>query len=377
MDDAAPAETLAWLQLDCTPGLGPASVRRLLAAFGSPQAVLAAGAGAWREVAGVSAAQALLASPEPALAAAGTAWQWLKGDRDQRHLITLADAHYPAALLNIPDPPCLLYALGKLDRLAQPAVAIVGSRDATAQGLSHSRHFAAELSQAGMCVVSGLALGIDGAAHEGALTAPGSTIAVVGTGLDRVYPRRHQALARQIAAQGLLLSEYLPGTPSLSANFPRRNRIIAGLSQGTLVVEATLGSGSLITARLANEFGRDVYAIPGSILSPQSRGCHQLIRDGAALVETPAEVLTLLAPGGGAGVPRSTAHGSEWTPDAASDAPEDTLLAALGHDPLTVDALAARTGLATDVLLARLLLLELEGQVARLPGGLLQRQGRA
>jgi len=323
------------------------------------------------------------------LARAQHALRWRAEAPGQRHLLTWADAEYPAALLQTADPPPLLYALGDLARLRQPAVAIVGSRGATAQGLDHARHFGRALSQAGVAVVSGLALGIDGAAHEGALEGTGSTIAVVGTGLDRVYPRRHLTLARRIAEHGLVLSEQALGTPSLPANFPRRNRIIAGISLGTLVVEAALRSGSLITARLANEAGREVFALPGSILSAQSRGCHQLIRDGAALVEEPGEILQALqateprlATASGAQLPLvDTTHPIAVT-SAATAEPEaqtdiDPVLAALGHVPMTLDTLLSRCGWPTDQLLAHLLQLELGGEVARLPGGLLQRRSRA
>jgi len=246
-------------------------------------------------------------------------------------------------------------------------LAIVGSRNPTPQGQANAHQFAQALSQTGVCIVSGLALGVDGAAHEGALEGGSPTIAVVGTGLDRVYPKRHLNLAHRIAAQGAIVSEYPLGTPPLAAHFPQRNRLIAGLSQGTLVVEAALQSGSLITARLAAEQGREVFAIPGSIHAPQSKGCHALIRQGAKLVESANDILEDLR------LPTS----SSLPFDAPSSAKEDALLEALGHDPVSLDALQARTGLDTATLQARLLELELEGQVGRLPGGLLQRIGSA
>jgi DNA processing protein len=261
----------------------------------------------------------------------------------------------------------MLYLRGRVELLARPSVAIVGSRNATAQGEQNARSFAEHFSRRGLTVVSGLAAGIDAAAHEGALKGDGSTVAVVGTGIDRIYPRRNEALARRIVDQGLMVSEYPLGMLPLAPNFPRRNRLIAGLSLGTLVVEAAAQSGSLITAREAADAGREVFAIPGSIHSPQSRGCHQLLRQGAKLVEVADDVLEELRLGRMASPPLS----------AASPTPADPLLEALGFDPQPLDALAQRTGLPTDRLLARLLELELAGQVARLPGGLYQRIAHA
>lgn len=375
-DTALPADELrAWLRLVHSPGLSPGAARRLLAAFGSPQAAVAAGPGAWREVAGVDAAQALLQPSLDPDALFDTTQAWLAADPARRHVLTLGDPAYPAALLETADPPLLLYAQGRIGLLARPSIAIVGSRHATPGGLDNARAFAAHLSQAGLVVVSGLALGIDGAAHEGALdganASGGGTIAVIGTGLDRVYPRRHHALAHRISeGAGLMLSELALGSLPLQHHFPRRNRIIAGLTLGTLVVEAAVQSGSLITARLAVECGREVFAIPGSIHSPQSRGCHQLIKDGAKLVETADDIvqeLRLPAPGAFAT--------AETPPSNAADAGHDPLLEALGHDPVTLDALSARLGWPTAELQARLLEMELDGRLARLPGGLFQRRG--
>jgi DNA processing protein len=377
MPDADDSELLAWLRLCNTTGVGDESLRRLLAAFGSAKAVLDAGPGAWHEIAG-SACARLLADPEVQRQVEGRARQamaWLAEAPEQRHLLTLADAAYPAALLQTADPPCLLYAMGSLHWLQAPALAIVGSRHATPQGLSNAAQFAQALSEAGLTVVSGLAMGIDGAAHKGALKGRGSTIAVVGTGLDRVYPSRHLALARQIAEQGLVLSEFGLGTPSLAANFPRRNRIIAGLSLGTLVVEAALKSGSLITARLASECGREVYAVPGSILSAQSAGCHWLIKQGARLVESAEDVLEDLQPQLKDGSLAASALSAINISKHVSSPHEDPLLNVMGHDPITLDALSDRCGWPMSQLQARLLELELEGLVQRLPGGLLVRQG--
>jgi DNA processing protein len=256
---------------------------------------------------------------------------------------------------------------------AQAMLAVVGSRNPTPQGQLHARQFAQALAQAGVCVVSGLARGIDGAAHEGALAGGGSTVAVVGTGLDRVYPRRHLELARRIVGQGAIVSEFPLGTPPLHHHFPQRNRILAGLARATLVVEANLQSGSLITARLAAEQGKAVMAIPGSIDSPQSQGCHQLIVQGARLVAGVQDVFEEL---GWPVAPAPTAQVGA-APDEALSPAEAALLNALGHEPVSLDALQARCGWPTDRLQAHLLQLELTGQLARLPGGLFQRLGRA
>ena len=373
-------DRLDWLLLTQTPGLGREAQRRLLAAFGAPSAVLRADPPAWAEVVGPAAAAALGARPDDTLALAERTLRWLEEAPGQRHLLPLGHPDYPRELLNTADPPVLLHAQGQLRWLQAPGVAVVGSRHASAQGLDLARDFARALGAAGVTVVSGLALGIDGAAHQGALESGGGTVAVVGTGLDRVYPARHRALAHRIQDQGLLLSEFPLGAPPRPEHFPSRNRIIAGMSLGTLVVEAAPKSGSLITARLAGECGREVWAIPGSVLSPQSRGCHQLIREGAALVEEPHEVLDALrALHGGLALPACAARSDDEAatpPSGGAAAQDDPLLGAMGYDPVTVDALAARSGWPMDRLLARLLTLELEGQLARLPGGLLQRRGR-
>jgi DNA processing protein len=270
--------------------------------------------------------------------------------------------------------------MGRIVATPQRALAVVGSRNATPQGLQSARRFSRAFAQAGVTVVSGMALGIDGAAHDGALEGAAAdavaTIAVVGTGLDRVYPKRHLDLAHRIAAGGMIVSEYPIGTPPLAANFPRRNRLIAALSQGTLVVEAALQSGSLITARLAAEQGKEVFAIPGSIHSAHARGCHALLRQGAKLVESAQDVLEdlrfVLPAAPGAADP-----GDAEEPEGEGHASEDPLLAAMGYDPIGLDALIARTGIGAPALSARLLELELAGEVARLPGGLFQRQASA
>jgi DNA processing protein len=296
------------------------------------------------------------------------------GGNGRRSFLTLGDAAYPPALLQTADPPLLLFADGAVDRLAAPSLAIVGSRHPTPQGEDNARAFAAALSGDGLVIVSGMARGIDAAAHEGGLRGPAGTVAVLGGGPDVPYPASHAGLAARIAAHpaGLLLSEYAPGTPALKDHFPRRNRIIAGLSLGTLVVEAALRSGSLITARLATEAGREVFAIPGSIHSPQAKGCHALIKQGAKLVEVAADILEEIR--AAQARPRVDSEAGEHDGPGAEDGPRDPLLRALGHDPTTLDALQARTGWPTAELSARLLELELQGAVARLPGGLYQRR---
>lgn len=365
---ARPDDLDAWLRLLLTPSIGRDKARKLLAACGTPQAVFDAKQATLRALVGPSAAT-LLQDPPAAHAALLTGTlTWLDAD-PAHHVLTLGDAAYPALLLQTADPPLLLHAHGRLDLLNAPALAIVGSRQASAQGLDHARAFAQHLSQAGLTIISGMALGIDGAAHEGGLAGRGSTIAVVGTGLDSIYPLRHHALAQRIAAQGLLLSEFVIGTPPLSENFPLRNRLIAGMARGTLVVEAAVASGSLITARQALEAGREVFAIPGSIHSPQSRGCHALIKQGAKLVDSAQDILGELNWAPSAALPAEPAI------EAAGD--DVALLAALGHDPVTLDALLARTGDSAAALSGRLLELELDGRVARLPGGLYQRRSPA
>lgn len=364
----------AWLRLTLTPGVGNETARQLLATFGSAQAVFGQRTATLRALGSERLAHAIQTEPAQLGSLLQTTLDWLQ-QADDRRIATLGDATYPPALLNIEDPPLMLYMMGSLVKsspAAGPAMAnnlaIVGSRNPTPQGEANARQFAKALSGAGLCIVSGLALGIDGAAHDGALLGGGQTIAVVGTGLDRVYPKRHLALAHRITQQGLLISEFPLGTPPLTGNFPKRNRIISGLSRGTLVVEAAMQSGSLITARLAAEQGKEVFAIPGSIHSPQSRGCHALIKQGAKLVEVAQDVLEEL------NLPRT---GLTDSPNSASGLPVpdtgDPLIAALGFDAVSLDALQARTGLDTARLQADLLELELRGQVARLPGGLFQR----
>ena len=352
------AESLAaWLRLTLIPGIGGETQRKLLAAFGLPEAIFAAGRSAVRGVIGDKAASLLLDTDNQTAVSAALDWSAAAG----QHIVTLADPEYPQNLLEIPDPPALIYVRGRLELLNRPALAIVGSRNATPQGIQNAERFAAALADAGLLIASGLALGIDGAAHRGALAAGGDTVAFIGTGIDRIYPARNRELALEIGSKGAIISEFPLGTPVAAANFPRRNRLISGVSRGVLVVEAAVESGSQITARLAAEQGREVFAIPGSIHSPQSRGCHKLIKQGAKLVETAQDVLEELRWG------RSSAP----RPDAIAEvgAPGNQLLSAMGFDPCGVDELAGRCGLTAEVLSVMLLHLELDGRIASLPGG--------
>ena len=457
-------ELAAWLRLTLTPGVGNGTARKLLAAFGLPTAVFKQSAQALAQVVNPALVASLRAVPPTLSAQTETTWRWLNRESERtktgtgtgtgtgtdtghRCILALGDAGYPEALLNIEDPPLMLYLMGAacvsesekeseqnkafarveyskfaintivncLNQVVKQSVAIVGSRNPTPQGLENAHQFGRALCEAGLTVVSGMALGVDGAAHEGALEgfeALGTrkalalgqrvsrqlaTVSVVGTGLDRVYPKSHRALAHAIAQNGLIISEYPLGTPPLAANFPKRNRLIAGLAQGTLVVEAALKSGSLITARMAAEQGKEVFVIPGSIHSTQSRGCHALIREGAKLVESPQDVLEDLKTNFAINIIaeeayRTSANGKNSRnklQSSVSDLTHSTeektenytghhaLLEALGFDPVSLDALQARTGIETGHLQAQLMTLELQGAVARLPGGLFQRTAQA
>lgn len=465
-----PDELRAWLRLVLTPGVGNGGARRLLAQIsaqcdGSAQAIFRASDAQLRHCVSVAQATQLRQEPPGLDALVRQTWHWLHhSETGLAHaLLVPGDPRYPNALLHTADPPLMLYAIAPAHWLAraQPVVqtsrsiAIVGSRHPTAQGEDNARQFARTLVQMGWCAISGLATGVDAAAHMGALearqaivgsqddhahrTAHGpdnsthaphsvaygdgshfapATVAVIGTGIDRVYPARHHALSHDIARQGCILSEFPLGTPPLPTNFPKRNRIISGLSCGTLVVEAALKSGSLITARLANEQGREVFAIPGSIHAPQSRGCHALIRQGAKLVETAQDIIEEIAavhglptpaPRGASRKPPNAPHPSTHrkishrtptvgpsSPDASvphGDEPqhsaprlpappvpradEHPLLQAMGYDPTGLDALSARTGLDAATLQVQLLELELDGLVAPLPGGMFQRTAAA
>lgn len=352
----------SWLQLTLTPGLGAAAIRGLLARFGLPDNVLAAPRAQLERVGGPAAAA--LSRPEETAAAVENALRW--AETPGHAVVTLADADYPRLLLEIADPPPLLYAIGRLELLGRPALAIVGSRNATVQGMRNAQQFAQAFSAAGLTIVSGLAMGIDAAAHAGGLAGEGSTIAVLGTGVDVTYPRQNAALASRIAASGLLLSEFPLGSAGAAHHFPRRNRLISGLAQGSLVVEAALASGSLITARAAAEQGREVFAIPGSIHSPLSKGCHALIKQGAKLVESAEDVLAELTSF------RRTAYASTRAATAPSE-DDDPLLQYMGFDPVDVDSICARSGFSAEKVHADLLRLELGGRVSVLPGGMYQR----
>ena len=349
-----------WLRLASIPGIGGESQRKLLKSFGLPEAVFSASEAELATVIGHDLATKLFQHNANKEIDADLAWAAESGNR----IITLADADYPKALLDQPDPPVLLYAKGRVELLNRPTIAVVGSRNATKQGEANAEAFSEALASAGITIVSGLALGIDAAAHRGGLKLTASTIAVIGTGPDRIYPARNADLARRIADGGLIISEFAVGTPPLANNFPRRNRIIAGLGMGCLVVEAAQRSGSLITARLAAEMGRDVFAIPGSIHSPLSRGCHSLIRQGAKLVESAQDILEELRW-------ESTLIAAK-SPDSIADPAQAALLTALGHETCSVDNLVDASGLTADSVLAILMALELNGRVAQLPGGLYQ-----
>lgn len=361
-----------WLRLSLIPGLGSATICQLLAKFGTPDHVLNASNHQLGEVVDAGMAQAIQRGADKQ--AVAQALEWLQ--KDHAHLITLADETYPKQLLEINSPPAVLYGLGNIHLLNQPCIAVVGSRSPTPQGEKNAEDFAETLCQHGLSVVSGMALGIDGAAHRGALKASGATIAVVGTGLDIVYPARHRDLAHKVAERGLILSEFPLGTPSKAQNFPRRNRIISGLSLGCLVVEANIDSGSLITARLAAEQGREVFAIPGSIHSPVAKGCHQLIKQGAKLVESAQDVLDELP------VPISANSTLPISPlgsdpvgsiAAQNDSEPARIMQNMGYDAISFETLLSKTGLTPQALSSMLMLLELEGKVATLTGGQYQR----
>lgn len=350
-----------WLRLSLLPGIGDETFRRLLVAFGSPAQILAAGHGSLAKVVPRTVASAICEARPPEELA--TVAVWLEDEANS--IITLGDPRYPQSLLQIPDPPPLLYLKGRADLLNLPALAIVGSRNATPQGAALAESFARTLSDAGLTIVSGLALGIDAAAHRGGLAGSARSIAVVGTGLDVVYPARNRALAHELAESGALVSEFPLGTGPIAGNFPRRNRLIGGLARGCLVIEAAAHSGSLITARLANEQGREVFAVPGSIHSPLSKGCHLLIKQGAKLVESAQDVLEEL---------HLPVRGLEANPAPASTGTrEQMLLNHLGFDPCDIDTLSTRSGLASDAVSALLTQLEIEGIVAAVPGGRYQR----
>ncbi|WP_313920480.1 DNA-processing protein DprA [Tahibacter sp.] len=373
----SPEETEAWLVLLRAPGLGATRLRSLVTRAGSAAAVLSGLEPLRREFSFAEETLAWLRTPDHARIAADC--DWLAADG--RHLLTWLDEDYPALLREAGAAPAALFVAGDASKLWLPQIAIVGARNATAGGLTNARSFAQHLAAAGFAVTSGLADGVDAAAHSATLDAGASTIAVMGTGPDRVYPRKHASLAARIRANGALVSEFPPGVEARPAHFPRRNRIIAGLSLGVLVVEASTQSGSLITARLAGEQGREVFALPGSIHNPLARGCHQLIRQGARLVETAAEIIEDLAPLAQALGERLRQHllppasiDAATAAAPARDADYGRVLTALGHDPTGLDELSARTGLGVAALSSMLLLLELDGEVSSCGGGRYQRR---
>lgn len=372
----------AWLRLVYTPGLSRLAAARLLRQHGTPQAVLAAShviPSSHDDAASLTARQAaaLRTPPSPALRSVIDATQaWLA--RPGHALLTYNDAGYPPLLREIADPPLLLHARGNSALLARPALGIVGSRNATTQGRLNAERFARSLADAGLTIVSGLALGIDAAAHAGALQGAGSTVAVIGTGIDVVYPGANAALAQRIAQGGCVVSEFALGTPARAPHFPIRNRTISGMARGVLVVEAAERSGSLITARCAGEQGRDVFAIPGSIHATLSKGCHRLIREGAMLVETADDILAVLHAGDAARA-RPADDGNarcEETMMTSLERAAQPLLDVLTYDPVSADELASRLQLDAADTQASLLALELAGVVERLPGGAFQRLKR-
>jgi DNA processing protein len=358
-------DTEAWLLVGLASGIGNRYFQRLLNRFGDPHAILNASHSELKA----------LGIPNPAIASllaqdhtrVAPSLDWLSDSNHQ--LLTLNDENYPNLLREIDSPPPLLFVIGDKALLHQPQLAIVGSRNPSATGIENAHEFARCLTAAGFCITSGLAQGIDGAAHSGALKS-GKTIAVMGTGPDRIYPASHKALAHQIANQALLISEFPPGTQARPENFPRRNRIISGLALGALVVEAAQQSGSLITARLSSEQGREVFAIPGSIHNPQARGCHRLIKQGAKLVESAQDIIEELGPlFATLGNPKETNPPAAVSEVMRRDPDYQLLDHALGYDPTSVDELIARTGLTAETVSSMLLLLELEGHVSSAPGG--------
>jgi DNA processing protein len=365
----------AWLQLDYTLALPQEAVKAWLGVLGSAHAVVQAPQHQLALLASEAAATALkspnqeINNKRQGYIDAALAWLSAPGYAGTRHILTWDHPDYPVHLLTIADPPLVLFVQGNPAALSQPAVGIVGARNATPQGIANARIFAQSLAEKNVTVISGMALGIDAAAHEGALNASSNafaTVAVVGTGIDRVYPAAHRELAHRIAAQGAVVSEFPIGTPPLPHNFPRRNRLISGLSRGVLVVEAAVRSGSLITARVAGEQGREVLAIPGSIHAPLSKGCHQLIKQGAKLVESAQDVLEELRLDQADSGAMPHKKSKRITPKAVSD---DAVLVAMGFEPIDVDQLSEVTGLSTGALMSRLTELELFGQIEVIAGG--------
>ena len=395
----------AWLRLSLTPGVGNITARALLQGFGLPETIFKRSASELQALVSSAISHQLCQVPEGLEETLDITWEWLRkpaphhaSSAIHKRLLTLADTDYPSSLMLTPDPPCLLYVIGQTQHLhllspaafkAPSAVAVVGSRNPTPQGRLNAHDFASSLAQAGLTVVSGLALGVDteahrGALHGGSLANPLRTVAVVGTGLDRVYPQQNHALALSIAAQGLLISEYPLNTPPINSNFPKRNRLIAGLSQGCLVVEAATRSGSLITAKQALDMGKEVFAIPGSIHTTVAKGCHDLIKQGAKLVDCAQDILEelkdlpiVIEKSTATEISESTSDRDVEAAFLAADDQTRKVLDHLGHDPVGLDELQMRSGLPTAQLQAELFQLELNGALGRLPGGLYQKLKRA
>ena len=395
----------AWLRLSLTPGVGNITARALLQGFGLPETIFKRSASELQALVSPAISRQLCQVPEGLEETLDITWEWLQkpaphhaSSAIHKRLLTLADTDYPSSLMLTPDPPCLLYVIGQTQHLhllspaafkAPSAVAVVGSRNPTPQGRLNAHDFASSLAQAGLTVVSGLALGVDteahrGALHGGSLANPLRTVAVVGTGLDRVYPQQNHALALSIAAQGLLISEYPLNTPPINSNFPKRNRLIAGLSQGCLVVEAATRSGSLITAKQALDMGKEVFAIPGSIHTTVAKGCHDLIKQGAKLVDCAQDILEelkdlpiLVEKSTATEISESTSDRDVEAALLAADDQTRKVLDHLGHDPVGLDELQMRSGLPIAQLQAELFQLELNGALGRLPGGLYQKLKRA
>ncbi|MFK7962968.1 MAG: DNA-processing protein DprA [Burkholderiaceae bacterium] len=372
-------ELAAWLRLSLTDGVGAATAVMLLSVFGSPERVLGASHRAVSEVVGAAIATRLVRLDPEVDARVESSLAW--ADHPDQHILTLGEPHYPRSLLDIPDPPVLLFVRGDVNCLNQPMLAIVGSRHASRGGLENAQAFAHELAARGICIASGLALGIDGAAHQGAIAANGLTVGVLGTGLANIYPARHRALADKVCLNGALVSEFDLASGPRRGHFPRRNRIIAGLSAGVLVIEAASQSGSLITARLAGEYGRDVFAVPGSIHSPHSKGCHRLIRDGARLVESTEDVLSECRPDflSAANACRElispSASAIRVVKQSESNLDKDSraVLKSMGWDSVSYDSLSSKVNLDNSQLDHTLLQLELDGWLERSPDGRLTR----
>ncbi len=355
----------AWLRFSLAPGIPVAAAHYAAAHPDGLEALIDAGRGALLAAGIPAEAAGLLTGPAPDWLPAALDWLEIPG----HDLLTFADPDYPPLLRRAPDAPAALFLRGNRALLGEPHFAIVGSRNPTPQGAENAHAFARHLAGCGLVICSGLAAGIDAAAHRGALAAGAPTTAVLGCGPDRAYPAENAQLAQRIVANGLIVSEYLPGTRPLKQNFPRRNRIISGLGLGVLVVEAARRSGSLITARLAGDQGREVFAIPGSIHNPLARGCHALIRQGAVLVETADDILGEIGPLAGLSMTAAEPAAGPSRPAPAPDGDYGKLLAALAHDPCGVDGLAARTGLTAAEVSSMMLILELQGAVESLPGG--------